>query len=315
MRAVRVVEGGVRVLDVPRPREGGVRVRVRAAGICGSDLHMLAAGVPAAGTLGHELAGVLDDGSPVAIEPLAPCGGCDLCEEGEYHLCRDGSGTILGIGRDGGMADELCVPERCLVPLPAGLAVRDACLVEPLAVAVHGLRLAGLGPGERVAVVGGGSIGLLAVAAARAQGAEVALAARHDAQRAAGEQLGARPLGQPGREEFALVVDAAGTPASLEQGVLVCRPGGRLLLLATYWEGLTLPGFDLCRKQVRVVPSMLYGRAGAARDVETAAALLAARPRIARAVISHRLPLEAAPEAFRIAADRKAGALKVVLEP
>jgi threonine dehydrogenase-like Zn-dependent dehydrogenase len=314
VRAVRIVGGAVQVAEVPLPRGGGRRVRIRSAGICGSDLHLLAARLPVAGTLGHELAGWLDDGRPVAIEPLLPCGHCDLCGGGDYHLCRESPNFVLGISHDGGMADEVHVPERCLVALPAGLDPRDACLVEPLAVAVHGLRQAGLAAGERVAVVGGGSIGLLAVAAACAAGARVTLSARHEAQRAAGQRLGARsPAGEG--EEHDLVVDAAGTRSALERCLELCRPGGRLLLLATYWEGLALPGLALCLKEVRVVPSSLYGRAGAARDVDLAAALLAARPGIAAAVISHRLPLDAAAEAFRIAADRKAGALKVVLEP
>ena len=314
MRAVRVVDGAVQLAEVPAPRGGGYRVRIRSAGICGSDLHLLAARHPIGATLGHEMAGVLDDGRPVAIEPLLPCGRCDLCAGGDYHLCREGPSSVLGVSHDGGMADEVRVPERCLVPLPAGLDPHDACLVEPLAVAVHGLRRAGLGLGERVAVVGGGSIGLLAVVAARAAGAEVALAARHAAQVAAGLRLGAPALAGEGGEHD-LVVDAAGTASALERCVELCRPGGRLLLLATCWEGLALPGFALSLKEVRVVPSSLYGRAGAVREIEIAAALLAARPEIAAAVISHRLPLEAAPEAFRIAADRKAGALKVVLEP
>jgi threonine dehydrogenase-like Zn-dependent dehydrogenase len=209
------------------------------------------------------------------------------------------------------MAEELRVPERCLVRLPAGLAASDACLVEPLAVAVHGLRRAALRAGERVAVIGGGAIGLLAVAAARASGAEVGLEARHDAQGAAGAQLGAGPA----RGGATLVIEAAGTKDALARAVELCRPGGRLLLLATYWAGLELPGFALCLKEVSVIPASMYGCAAGARDVDAAAALLAAQPGITRALITHRFPLDAAAEAFRTAADRRAGAIKVVLEP
>ena len=98
---------------------------------------------------------------------------------------------FLGIGADGGMAEELVVPEGCLVALAPGVSTADACLVEPLAVAVHGLRLAQLEPTTRVAVIGGGTIGLCAVAAATHAGAQVGLRARHDVQLAAGERLGA----------------------------------------------------------------------------------------------------------------------------
>lgn len=311
MRAIRCSGGCVEVVELPAPQGDGVRVRIRSAGICGSDLHLLDGGFPLAHTLGHEMAGVTPDGTPVAIEPLLPCGVCEYCESGAYNLCTLGPGIILGTAHDGGMADEILVPERCLVPLAAGVDPRDACLVEPLAVAVHGMRRAGLVSNQRVAVIGGGSIGLCAVAAATHAGAQVTLVARHDAQREAGARLGAREL----EGSFDLVVDAAGTKSALASALELCRPGGKLLLVATYWSGLELPGFALCMKEVNVVPASMYGRDGGARDVDVAAGILAARTEIASALITHRFPLHAAPEAFEVAADRVGGAIKVVLEP
>jgi threonine dehydrogenase-like Zn-dependent dehydrogenase len=312
MRAVRCQGGSVAVADVPSPGGDGVRVRIRSAGICGSDLHLVGGGFPLAHTLGHEMAGLTPDDTPVAIEPLLPCQSCEHCRVGAYNLCVRGPSIVIGTGHDGGMAEEIRVPEHCLVRLPAGARPEDACLVEPLAVAVHGLRRARLRGGQRVAVVGGGSIGLCALAAATSAGAAVGLVARHEAQREAGRRLGASASPEG---EHDLVIDAAGTESALEQAVGLCRPGGTLLLLATYWSGLSLPGFALCMKEVSVVPASMYGREGAARDVDVAAGLLAARPEIARTLITHRFPLEAAPEAFRAAADRSAGAIKVVLEP
>jgi threonine dehydrogenase-like Zn-dependent dehydrogenase len=311
MRAVRIVNGAIEVVDVPLPGGDGVKVRIRAAGICGSDLHMLAHGYHPPVTLGHELAGELSDGTPVAIEPLVPCGTCELCAAGDYNLCRSAPSMIVGIMRDGGMAEELLVPERCLVPLPAGVAVRDASLVEPLAVCLHGLRKVGVHGGQRVAVVGAGSIGLLAVAAARATGADVGLVSRHEAQAAAGERLGARPA----EGEYDVVVECAGTESALQTCCELAKPGAALVLLSSYWEGFKLPGFILMLKELRVRPSNMYGRHAAGRDVDGAAALLAREPELPRTVITHRLPLDAAPEAFRIARNRQAGAIKVVLEP
>jgi threonine dehydrogenase-like Zn-dependent dehydrogenase len=311
MRAVRVTDKGIEVVDVPAPTGDGVKVRIRAAGICGSDLHMLEHGYHPPVTLGHELAGELADGTPVAIEPLAPCGRCPYCVAGDYNLCRTEPALIIGIMRDGGMADELLVPRRCLVPLPAGVAARDACLVEPLAVCLHGFRKIGLRGGQRVAVVGAGSIGLLAVAAARAAGADVGLVSRHATQAGAGERLGATPA----TGEYDIVVECAGTESALQTCCEIVRPGGKLLLLSSYWEGLSLPGFLVMLKELQVQSSSMYGRHAAGRDVDGAAALLAAAPELPRTLITHRLPLDAAPEAFRIARDRKAGAIKVVLEP
>ena len=169
MRAVRVTDGEVSVVDVAAKSEPGVHVRVASAGICGSDLHLLGPDSPMqiSVTLGHEVSGYTDDGTPVAIEPLAPCEDCDACARGEYNLCTPAEGLLFGISKDGGMAESMWVPERCLVPLPAGLEVRDASLVEPLAVLVHSFRRSDLRADQRVAVVGGGTIGLSAVAVAR----------------------------------------------------------------------------------------------------------------------------------------------------
>jgi threonine dehydrogenase-like Zn-dependent dehydrogenase len=277
---------------------------------------MIDGGWPMASTPGHEIAGVLADGTPVAIEPVIGCGECPECRRGDYNLCPTQLTRFIGIGSPGGMQEELVVPEHCLVPLDASVRPEDASLVEPLAVAVHGLRLAGIGPSMRVAVIGGGAIGQCAVAAARHVGAEVALHARHDAQRECGTRLGASLLDPdaPG-PGFDLVVDSAGTKSALETASNVARPGGTMVLLASYWDGFEPPGMAISTKEIRILPSFMYGRFDGGRDVETAAAVLAANAEIPRSIITHRLPLDAAAEAFDIARDRKSGAIKVVLTP
>src|SRR5262245_25449655 len=136
MRAVRNTEAGIRVLDVPVPDGDGTRVRVRSAGLCGSDLEMVRTGLPAA-TLGHEIEGVLADGTESPVHLLVPCGACEHCRAGRSELCRNATATMLGVFTDGGMAEELVVPDACVVPLSAGIGVADASLVEPVAVALH----------------------------------------------------------------------------------------------------------------------------------------------------------------------------------
>lgn len=314
MRAVRVHDGRVAVDEIdPAPPGDGVRVRVRSAGICGSDLHLIAAGVvEAAGvSLGHEVAGITDDGTPVAIEPLAPCDSCGPCRNGDYNLCRSGGAMLFGIGRDGGMADEMWVPARALVPLPAGVDVRDASLVEPLAVVVHSFRHASVRPDQRVAVIGGGTIGLCAVAVGRALGCEVGLAARHDHQRAAGERLGASEISG----EYDVVIEAAGSESALAQAVHLATPSAQVVIPGIYWGPVALPGLAMCLKQVSLCPTTLYGRHAGGRDVDNAAALLATTPELAPTIVTHRFPLDGAVDAFEAAASRSSGAIKVILEP
>ncbi|HEX6311815.1 MAG TPA: alcohol dehydrogenase catalytic domain-containing protein [Acidimicrobiia bacterium] len=311
MRAVRHTDAGIETVDVPSPdAAGAVRVRVRSSGICGSDLHMLEWG-PMPVTLGHEIAGYLDDGTPVAVWPLLACGTCDRCVAGEVSQCRTGPSQVYGVGRDGGMADELAVDAGCVVPLPDGLSAADAALVEPVACGVHALRRAGVGAGDRIAVVGAGAIGLGAAAVARWMDAPVDVAARHPAQVAAAARIGA---GTEPEGEYDVVVDAAGTDGAVARGVELVRPGGTIALVASYWEPVRFPQFFTMKEPVLVGANM-HGRDATGTDMEAAARLLADLPEVAAAVITHRFPLEQASEAFGVAADRAAGAIKVVLEP
>jgi threonine dehydrogenase-like Zn-dependent dehydrogenase len=313
MKAVRCIEGQARVVDVPRPAGGGddhVVVKVASAGICGSDLHLLPMGLPA--TFGHEFAGLLPDGRAVAVEPLEPCRECPSCLAGDYHRCVLGPGIVFGVGHDGGMAEECLVPTSALTPLPVGVDVADGCLVEPLAVAVHGVRRGGIGGGHRVAVIGGGTIGQTALVAAQGAGATVDLVARHDRQKEAAARLGA---GEPA-DGYDVVIEAAGTASALADAARRCRPGGTIVLLASYWDGtVEMPGLEITMKELTMVPAVMYNRVGPSRDIDVAAALLAARPELPGTIITHRFPLDAAAEAFAVAADRAAGAIKVVLEP
>jgi threonine dehydrogenase-like Zn-dependent dehydrogenase len=310
MKAVRCVEGHAAVVDVARPEGEGVVVKVASAGICGSDLHLLPMGLPL--TFGHEFAGITPDGRSVAVEPLAPCGTCGPCTAGDYHQCTLGPGIVFGVGHDGGMAEECLVPASALAPLPVGVDVSEGCLVEPLAVAVHGVRRGGIGGGQRVAVIGGGTIGQTALVAAQATGATVDLVARHDRQREAAARLG----GGEATDGYDVVIEAAGTASALADAARRCRPGGTIVLLASYWDGtVEMPGLEVCMKEISMIPAVMYNRAGPSRDIDVAAALLASRPELGDAIITHRFPLDAAPEAFATAADRAAGAIKVVLEP
>jgi 2-desacetyl-2-hydroxyethyl bacteriochlorophyllide A dehydrogenase len=311
MLAVRVTgQGTIGVRDVEPAAGDGVRVKVVSAGICGSDLHLMAMGFPAV-TLGHEFAGLLDDGTAVAIEPVAACGQCDGCRAGHEQRCREILQRIYGLALDGGMADQIVVDPRCVIALPDTIDVSDASLVEPLAIAVHGFNRAGVSPGERVLVIGGGSIGLSALAVARHRGVVADLSARHRHQLAAGEALGANT--SPG-DDYDVVIDAAGTQSSIEEAIQRLRPGGRVLLLGSWWAPVEL-GSGLAIKEITLFPSSMYGHDHGSREFAEAVDVLAARPDLGANLITHRFPLADAVEGFRVAADRAAGAIKVVLHP
>jgi threonine dehydrogenase-like Zn-dependent dehydrogenase len=312
MRAVRNTDNGIEIVEVPavEPTAERVRVRVRAAGICGSDLHLLEWG-PMPVTLGHEFAGLLDDDTPVAVAPQTPCLECDRCQAGDQHLCRTLLDRTHGVSIDGGLADEVLVDARAVVALPAGVRLGDAGLVEPLAVAVHGVNVAGLVAGQRVLIVGGGSIGLCAVAAARHRGATADLVARHPRQIAAGEQLGA---GRDLAAEYDVVFDAAGSQSALDEAITRVRPGGTVVALASYWSNVQV-GLALTTKEVRFLTSSGYGVHAGEREFAVAATVLAATPALADALVTHWFGLDDAAEAFRVAIDRASGSIKVQLSP
>lgn len=315
MRAVRFIEGKVVVEDAPEPKGEGVSVRVRACGICGSDLKLLDLGFPLPGIPGHEISGELADGTPVAIEPFDPCGACQECAAGHSQVCAAGKATICGVSRDGGMAEWIQVPASSLVALPRNVDARTGFLVEPLAVAVHGVRLAEVDGRTKVLVTGGGPIGLSAVVAARASGAEVDLIARHSAQKARARQLGANVIESGAGGDYDLVLECAGSDSALQEACEALRPRGRIVTLSTFWGDMTLPGFVLGAKELELRVSSMYGRAGGVRDVDVAASLLGGDPSIADALVSDRFALDEAPAAFARCRDRSGGAVKVVLEP
>jgi threonine dehydrogenase-like Zn-dependent dehydrogenase len=311
MRAVRHTESGIETIDAPEPTGPGALVRVASAGICGSDLHMLGWG-PMPFTLGHEVGGRLEDGTPVAVWPSRPCGTCDRCQAGEPTQCRTGMGNVYGsTSGDGGMAGAMVVEDRCIVPLPTGVDPGDAALVEPIACSVHAFTRGGVQRGDRVAVVGAGSIGIGAAAVARWLDCPVDVLARHDAQRAAATAIGA---GLDPAGEYDVVVEAAGTTSALEACFGLLRPGGTVIFVGTHWEPVQFPAF-FTSKEPRMVAAVTHTHDPAGSDMAGAAQLLADLPEVAPAMITHRIPIDRAADAFRIAADRSAGAIKVVIEP
>jgi L-iditol 2-dehydrogenase len=200
MRAVVVsTPGTAELVEVARrqPGPGEVRVRVTVAGICGTDRRLAARGADPPRIPGHEVAGRLDDGTPVGVHPDVGCGRCRHCLAGLENRCPDR--TPVGLARDGGLAEWLCVPTAHVVPLP-GLDLGVAPLLEPLACCLHALSSLGVHRGEAALVVGAGSMGLLCMWALKAAGATVAVAQRSPERRALAARLGADVVLGPGQD-------------------------------------------------------------------------------------------------------------------
>jgi len=309
MRAVRNSGGAVQVVDIDEPDGAGVLIHVSAVGICASDLKYLQMGSEQ--VAGHELSGTVADGTAVAVEAIFGCSSCPQCERGSYNLCERGP-TALGLTDAGGMCEWFLAPQHALTPLPRGLLASDASLVEPAAVAWHACRVGGVTPETRVAVVGAGAIGVLAVAAAQAMGAaEVTLAARHPHQHGARERLGVM---EP-TSDHDVVIDCSGSEAGLFRSVELARSEGTVVHLGAQEDSTTFPLLETFLREIVVKASLGYSTHDGHREFELAAQMLAGRPELADVLITHRFGLEDAEQAFATARDRSSGAFRVVVEP
>ncbi len=310
MKAVNYSEGIINILDVPKPSGEGVLVNIDSCGICGTDIHMLNNKVHLSHIAGHEMSGRLSDGTLVAVEPLKYCGKCLQCESGSYNLCAADKAELLGLTADGGMAEQIIVPEHCIVKLDQKINPKTACLVEPIAVAVHGYVITGTRPTHRVAVVGGGSIGQCAVFAAKAMGCEVDLHARYEHQMEAAQLCNVKePSGVYDR-----VVDCVGSTDAIQTCVELLKPQGKIIGLAVGWEDIKIPGIAAVNKEASYFTSRCYGLSAEGRDIDIAAKMLFDLPDLASKIITHRFPIDSAVEAFNVAGDRKSGSIKVILD-
>ena len=326
----------LREIDDPSPGSGEVVVRVRSCGICGSDLHYFngAFRLPSV-CPGHEISGEVAAVGPnvaarvgerVAMEPRSVCRECWCCRTGNFQICADA--RFLGDAYHGGFAEYVRIPEYALVPVPSAVGFDVAALAEPLAVAVHAVRVAQVALGDRVAVLGAGTIGLLAVAAAKAAGAgEVWCTARHPQQRTAAESLGASTvfLGPEASRELQAaarqhVVDAVietvgGAADTITEAVEVVRPHGAIAVLGVFTVMPSFNAIALIAKEVRMLGSATYGRVGARTDFELAVRLLGDQPGRFRPLITHCIPLSEIPRGFATAADKRSGSIKVLIRP
>jgi threonine dehydrogenase-like Zn-dependent dehydrogenase len=253
--------------DAPVPEPGQVALDVELAGICGSDLHGYR-GHPGPRrpplVLGHEAIGRVPgrDGH-FAVFPLVACGECPRCQGNQENLCERRG--LLGLDRPGVFTERTLVREDQLVPLPAGADPRVCVLVEPLATSVSAVTAVGAEPGERVAVIGCGPVGLLAVYACATRGLAVTAVEPLPRRRAVAERLGAEAtvadVGdlQPGA--FDLALDTAGFEPTWNGAVAAVRRGGAVVLIGLGDAEGRLTAGELVRGGIRLFGHYAYTRA------------------------------------------------------
>jgi len=314
--AVYLGGGEVRIEErpAPRPGPGEVLVELRACGICGSDLMDWYVDRKAPAVLGHEPAGVVVESGPglpapgtrVFVHHHVPCGRCEHCARGRETLCDTFKATRI---EPGGFSELILVPAANaaadLLVLPDHVDDEAATLIEPLACALRGLDRAGVGDGTRLLVVGAGQMGLLLIQAARARGAEVAVAEPREERRALALELGARAE----LDEPHAILLATSARAAWQHALAVAGRGTVIQFFAPGRFEASFDVSDLFFKEVEIQFSYSAGP----RDTRAALELLAGGAIAAERLITHRFPLEQT--AAALAAARSGEGIKVVVTP
>lgn len=260
----------LRDVEPPALPIGWVRVGIRHVGICGTDYHIFEGNFPFfeyPRIIGHELSGTVIDpngsdfnvGDPVVINPYLNCGECPACREGKTNCCE--TLKVIGVHADGGMADEAVLPAANLYSA-AGISLRDAAMVEFLAIGAHAVRRTELQAGARVLVVGSGPIGLGVAYFARIAGAEVtvvdAAPEKIDATRALGFEtfavgdLEGDAFKDVKRSGFEAVFDATGSIKAMNASVFHCRNGGAYTLVGLIKGDLVWPDAEVHRRELTI---------------------------------------------------------------
>jgi (R,R)-butanediol dehydrogenase/meso-butanediol dehydrogenase/diacetyl reductase len=319
----------VDTLPDPTPGAGELVVKVGRCGICGSDLHMTedaAYGCKHGDVLGHEFAGEvvalgrgtegLKTGDMVSVIPLKSCGQCEHCRKGEVQWCAN-----FGL-QGGGYAEfALTRPNQC-VKLPGDVSLADGAIIEPLAVALHGVNLSGIRKGDKVLVLGAGPIGLATAFWAKRMGAaRVAVQDIADFQQQRALDMGADifvvdPQDPVGSAERALggkadiVFECVGIPGLIEQAVKQLRNRGTILLLGLCTRPDTFNSFAMLQKEVKLVTSAFF----TTQEYQASLDALAEGAIEPRLLVTDTIALDAVPEVFETL-KRRTSQCKVLIAP
>lgn len=331
-RDIRVEEEGM-----PSPGPGEVLLEVKAAGICGSDLHFHrsdAASTPTGRIMGgHELSGRIaavgegvtrvEVGHRVGVEPLLGCGECQYCAMGYYHLCS----KLTHPG--GGFREYTVLLEDKVFPLPDNVSYDEAATLDCLAVGVHAVHRGGVTITDSVAVIGDAAIGLSTLEVARAAGAKkTVLIGHHQSNLEIGKKVGADIVVNSAEsdeiEDIMQFTDGEGCDVvfetvggmadTMETAVKIAKTGGTIVVIGMFRKPVQLNFGRLMRNEIDIICSWSYSTWDGVPEFEIALELLARGELDAESLITHRFPVDRISEAFHAALNKgESGALKVLI--
>jgi len=324
----------------PSPAPDELLVRVRACGICGSDIHgydgSTGRRIPPL-IMGHEAAGVVEavgpavkhfrPGDRVTFDSTVYCGECSFCKAGQINLCDNR--RVLGVScgeyrRHGAFAEYVVVPERTAVRLPDELPFTHAAMVEPVSIAIHAVNRIPIRLGDSAVVVGAGMIGLLVIQALRLAGCGRLIALDIEPQKlalarelGADEALDAKDPDAPnhvakltGGRGADVAIEAVGASAPIQLAIQCLRKGGALGLVGNITPKIELPLQAVVTRELT-----LYGSCASQGEYPACLELLRRGAIRVEPLISAKIPLQDAPAWFERLYNREPGLLKVIVEP
>lgn len=333
--------GDVRIdlVDMPEiTRDDQVLVKIKAVGICGSDIHYYKHGrigsyiVKKPMILGHESAGevvsigknvkTMKVGDKVALEPGIPCGRCEYCRKGRYNLCSDVK-FMATPPIDGSLVEYVVHPAEYVNKLPVNLSFAEGALIEPLAVGMHASRIGGVSSGDKIAILGAGPIGLVTMQAAKAKGATETIAVDiNDFRLDLAKKLGATHLINAKAEDVCqrikeitsnegvdVVFETAGTAITTQQTVEIVKKGGTIVLIGLGTQD-TIPinTMKLICNEIKVQGVQRY-----ANVYDKAISLVANGTIDLKSMITHEFALEQVEEALNLPERKPEASVKSVV--
>ena len=325
------------IKDVDRPavQKNDVLIRVKSTGICGSDLYVYRGVHPfrkPPAIMGHELSGVVEEtgedvhrikvGDRVAVEPAVGCGVCEPCLAHRYNICEHKRGPGLVPDWHGSFAEYFLAPESCVYEIPMDLDFTIGALKEPLAVAVHAVRRAGISLGDSLAILGGGTIGLLCLMVAQKAGAsKILVTDMYEHNLEVARRLGAHLTVNPNeglppsqtdgelKDGLDCVIIAAGVTAAWGDATRLSKRGGRICIVGMIKEPVEVDFLDFIRQEKSVSASWNFTR----EDFVTAIEM--ARELDIDGIISHRFGLDRTADALDLMYSKPEEVIKIIINP
>lgn len=324
----------VEEVDYLQPDPGYITIDTQSSGICGSDLHAYHGAwgfSEQAG--GHELCGIVKEvgggvtlfqiGDRVVVEAVSGCGECIYCKQGIYNVCQNLTG-FKGNGH-GGFAEYTTAHESSVFKVPDNMTFEQGSLVEPLAVCYRALMESGATSQDRVAIIGGGSIGLLCLAVAKAIGVkETLIVVKYPQQAEIAKAYDADHVvnisdtnvqnycaGITNSMGFDVVIETTSSESAFNDAVSIIRRRGAIVLVGIYTKPVSVNLNNIVVWEVNIKGSMCYSYSGTRNDFVTTIDLIASGKVDPTKIITHRFPLDEATEAFKTANDKSTGSIKV----